>query len=852
MVRMALSPDQEGGWMVQKTNNSKAASSISGTGKRVRILIVEDDSVDRKQIRRCLETSAMAVEVDEASTISAGVAALKAAAYDLVILDHILPDGSGIDMIRQLRQSELEIPVIVTTGYGSELLVVELLRAGAFDYIPKDQITADILYRSVARAVRVRTAEQQVYRQDRLLQGIGRAATRLLSVTDLRAAVSDALAFLGSVTGVDRICVFEHVSSPSGASPSAVQRFEWARGDEILRLSRKDAAGFAYADAGLQRWDRILHEGGVINGPVRNLPDPEKKRFEKEGVCSLLVVPVRVEEAFWGFVEFDDCHTERQWTQSEESVLSATAAGIGGALVRKQAEEAMRISEEKYRNFIENLNLGVFRNSVDEGGAFLQVNQAHARILGYSSAQELQGKHILDCYQDPSERKALLDEIRHNGYVRDRIVRLKKKDGTPIYASITAHLHLGETGEEEWIEGVIEDVTERKMAQEEVRRARDELERRVAERTVELEKLKADLEKQVVARTEELTRVNERLRKARQQQQALLDSIPDIAWLKDPDSRFIAVNKALGKACERDPEDLVGKTDLDIWPKELAELYMRDDQEVLKTGKSKRIEEPLAVYHAGRVWIETVKVPILDESGHVVGTAGLARDITGRKRIEAERQKLAVRLLDVQEDERKKISAMLHDHLGQLLTLARLDLGSLRVRSAASKKIITNTLRRLDEMLQSIRDMAISLRPPLLDDLGIEAALETLTEEIADEPGLTTSFARKGPKPQLGKTVETALYRVLQEALTNAVKHSGARRIDVTLETDKKETVLKVRDNGKGLAADQLETTKGIGLVGMRERLVQCGGHLDIQSVEGKGATIIARVPSTGLKKLEK
>ena len=838
--------------MVQKSNSSKSASGLSGNDKRVRILVVEDDSVDRKQIRRCLETSAMAVEVEEASTIAAGMTAMKASAYDLVILDHILPDGSGIDMIRQMRQSDLEIPVIVTTGYGSELLVVELMKAGAFDYIPKDQIAADILYRAVGRAVRVRKAEQEVLRQDHLLQGIGRAAARLLSVTDLRAAVSEALAFLGTVTGVDRISVYEHVSGSSGMSPSAVQRFEWARGDEVLHLDRKDAPGFVYAEAGLQRWNEILHGGGVINGPVQHLPDIERKRLEKEGVASVLVVPVRVEETYWGFVQFDDCHTERHWTQSEESVLLATAAGIGGALVRKQAEEAMRISEEKYRNFIENLSLGVYRNSVDEQGSFLQINEAHAHILGYTDVRELKNVRIRDCYEDPTERKKVLDEIRKSGFVRNRVIRLKKKDGTPIYASLTAHLHIDATGKEEWIEGIIEDVTERRMVQEEIRRTRDELEVRVAERTVELEKLKAELEKQVVARTEELTRANERLRTAQQQQQALLDSIPDIAWLKDRESRFIAVNKALGKACEREPEELVGKTDLDVWPRELAELYMRDDQEVMRTGKSKRVEEPLAVYGSARVWIETVKVPIADESGRVVGTAGIARDISGRKRIEAERQKLAVRLLDVQEDERKKISAMLHDHLGQLLTLARLDLGSLRVRSPASRKIVATTLRRLDEMLQSIRGMAISLRPPLLDDLGIEAALESLTEEVADEPHLHTTFARKGVKPQLSKTVETALYRVLQEALTNAVKHSEATRIDVILETDRKESVLKVRDNGKGLQADHLESTKGIGLLGMRERLVQCGGRLDLQSSAGKGTTVVARVPSAGLKKLEK
>jgi len=115
---------------------------------------------------------------------------------------------------------------------------------------------------------------------------------------------------------------------------------------------------------------------------------------------------------------------------------------------------------------------------------------------------------------------------------------------------------------------------------------------------------------------------------------AILNNIPDIAWLKDRESRFIAVNGPFGEACGFSPADLVGKTDLDIWPKDLADSYRADDAEVMRSGKRKRVEELLIGPDGRETWIETIKTPILDAQGRVIGTTGIARDITERKQVE--------------------------------------------------------------------------------------------------------------------------------------------------------------------------------------------------------------------------
>ena len=137
-----------------------------------------------------------------------------------------------------------------------------------------------------------------------------------------------------------------------------------------------------------------------------------------------------------------------------------------------------------------------------------------------------------------------------------------------------------------------------------------------------------------IAIEEERRLIGESLREKERQQEAILNNIPDIAWLKDRDSRFIAVNEPFGKACGLAPKDLVGKTDFECWPKNLAESYRADDTEVIRTGKRKVIEEPIDDKEGKMLWLETIKTPVFDEKGEVIGTTGISRDITVRKKFE--------------------------------------------------------------------------------------------------------------------------------------------------------------------------------------------------------------------------
>jgi len=172
-------------------------------------------------------------------------------------------------------------------------------------------------------------------------------------------------------------------------------------------------------------------------------------------------------------------------------------------------------------------------------------------------------------------------------------------------------------------------VLRRVRAEEGLRVLNNELEQKVRQRTSELKAANDDLKYEI----SEKKRSERMLRQTLIRQNAILDNIPDMAWLKDKDGKFLAVNGPFARACRVSREELLGKTDFDFWPKELAQRYRDDDEQVMKTRNRKSIEETLVHTEGQDVWIETIKSPIYDENGEVMGTTGIARDITERKQM---------------------------------------------------------------------------------------------------------------------------------------------------------------------------------------------------------------------------
>jgi len=216
-----------------------------------------------------------------------------------------------------------------------------------------------------------------------------------------------------------------------------------------------------------------------------------------------------------------------------------------------------------------------------------------------------------------------------------------------------------------------------------------------------------------------------------------------------------------------------------------------------------------------------------------------------------ELRKLTQRLLNVQDEERRKLARDLHDSTGQTLTALKISIAFLQERvkqdpesaaAAAAIEVLT------DQAIQEIRTMSYLLHPPLLDEVGLPCAAEWYVEGFAKRSGIEVSMDLARENARLPDTVEIALFRVLQECLTNIHRHSGASRASVSLQRQGGNIVLEVRDSGQGIAPERLERLRGasadtgVGLAGMRERLLDLHGKLEMES-NGNGTTMKATVP---------
>jgi signal transduction histidine kinase len=207
-------------------------------------------------------------------------------------------------------------------------------------------------------------------------------------------------------------------------------------------------------------------------------------------------------------------------------------------------------------------------------------------------------------------------------------------------------------------------------------------------------------------------------------------------------------------------------------------------------------------------------------------------------------QQLSARLVDAQETERRAISRELHDEVGQALGALLVDIGRLSTTLSGSQPEVKAQLDNLksvaERTFQSVRNIALLLRPSMLDDLGLAAALEWQGREVSRRSAIEVSVESESVPENLPDDYKTCIYRLVQEALNNAVRHSGARNAKVVLEQLAESIVVRVTDDGRGF--DPVRS-RGMGILGMEERVKRLGGTLRVESQPGKGATVTAELP---------
>ena len=254
--------------------------------------------------------------------------------------------------------------------------------------------------------------------------------------------------------------------------------------------------------------------------------------------------------------------------------------------------------------------------------------------------------------------------------------------------------------------------------------------------------------------------------------------------------------------------------------------------------------------------VEVTRAPLVDEVHGPVGTVLVFRDITERKRyqqaLQQSRQQLralARSLEATREDERARIAREIHDELGQMLTKLKMDLAWLQRRLGQAtdggvKSRLASMAELLDQTVQTVRRISSELRPGMLDTLGLAAALEWEVQQFQARTGIPCRFKADAKLPSdLGRPVSIALYRILQEALTNVARHAHATEVTIHLHHSPAGLQLEVWDNGRGATPEQLHRPGRLGLLGMRERAHGLGGHCRIESQPGHGTRIVVTVP---------
>jgi len=334
----------------------------------------------------------------------------------------------------------------------------------------------------------------------------------------------------------------------------------------------------------------------------------------------------------------------------------------------------------------------------------------------------------------------------------------------------------------------------------------------------------------------------------------LAEAANDFIFVIDRHDRVVYVNRFGADQLGLPVEKIIGKPRKGLFPTGVAESQGKNLEKVFQTGLPLNVENKI-VFGTREVWVNTWLVPFQKVKKQVQSILGISRDITKRKKAEEELRNsqkelraLSARLQSVREEERAKIAREIHDDLGQALTGLKMDsawvMKNLRPDQTALKDKLQAMGQLIDDTVRSVRRLSTELRPRILDDFGLVAALEWQAQEFENKTGIQCRFRSSLRETDLDPDRSVAIFRIFQEALTNVARHSGATKVKSALSKENRGLRLILRDNGRGISQEKISRTKSLGLVGMRERAILFGGELTIQGKPGKCTTVTLKIPT--------
>ncbi|HEV8261622.1 MAG TPA: PAS domain-containing protein [Burkholderiales bacterium] len=358
---------------------------------------------------------------------------------------------------------------------------------------------------------------------------------------------------------------------------------------------------------------------------------------------------------------------------------------------------------------------------------------------------------------------------------------------------------------------------------------------------------------------EDRKRAEDALRESEEKFRELAENVSEVFWMTTPAmDEMLYVSPAYESIWGRSLQSLRQH------PRSFMEAIHPEDREhVVGTLEGQRLRgfevEYRVVRPDGSVrWIRDRGFPVKDQSGKVYRVAGVAEDITERKhagnalrQLAEELQALSRRLVELRESERRELARELHDRVGQSLTALNINLGILKGLvsshdSAEAGSRLADSAALVKSTVRAIENVVSDLRPPMLEDFGLMAALQCYAKEFSLRTGLAVSVGGKEPSARIPADIEIALYRIVQEALNNVAKHARATTVAIALRRSGSEYEMSVTDDGVGFRTAGLgvqSSRPGLGMVTMRERAQAVGGCFEVMALPGNGTRLTVRVP---------